>query len=249
MSRSEKPCAVLLVAASSLLVSQFAFADAPATPSPQPSDAALEAAAPPADAHCVPAWVIDAAGIRQLPERCVDNSATTEIGVSDPDSRCDPPWFIDAKGIRRARQECLRDPAQVAPAAPPGGVTGKSSPAPAASGSQPDACEQPDWVDQHGIKRLKMQCLGPETAAVPAPDGSTQNTEEAENCAQHYWVDQHGIKRLKMRCLGPSTSAAPVPALPSVTPGPSSHRKQTAHCTEPFWVDQHGIKRMKMQCL
>ena len=204
---SRKPWAAWLGAAGSLLVSQFAFADGTSAPPPQPADAPLEVAAAPANAHCVPAWVIDAAGIQQLPDHCLANDATDEIALPDSDAGCEPPWFIDATGIRRVRQECLRGTAQPAPAAPVGGAAAKRSPAPAASRSQSDGCEQPFWVDQHGIQRLKMRCLGAATAAEPDADGSAstpvsvQKTEEAETCAQPFWVDQHGIRRLKMRCL------------------------------------------------
>jgi hypothetical protein len=207
MNSSAKPCAALWVAAGSLLASQLAFAEERSLPSLQPSDVPLGAAAPPEDAHCIPSWVIDAAGTRRLPDRCLENGASSESAPADTDPRCDPPWFIDAKGIRRVRQECMRSPAQPAAAAPAGGIAAKGLLAPAASGSQPDVCEQPFWLDQHGIKRLKRQCLGPATAALPAPDAPArtlvplENTADARNCAPPFWVDQHGIKRLKRQCL------------------------------------------------
>jgi len=140
-----------------------------------------------------------------LPARCVENDATNE--VPGPDARCEPAWFVDGKGIRRARQECLRDSAQPAAAAPPNGVAAKSSSATAASGSQPDGCAQPYWVDQHDIKRLEMRCLGPSisAAAVPALASVTpvpsSDRKQVVDCTTPFWADQHGIKRMKMQCL------------------------------------------------
>src|SRR5688500_722344 len=103
MSGLNAPSFVSLVAGCLLLVSQAPLAGkAPASqvPPAQPSSTAMTLTAPIA-ADCIPAWVIDAAGIRQLPDRCIETTpaaANIEVAVPPEGDRCEPPWFVDSKG-------------------------------------------------------------------------------------------------------------------------------------------------------
>lgn len=76
-----------------------------------------------------------------------------------------------------------------------------------ATNGQRNGCEHPFWVDQHGIKRLKPQCLAPATSATPvsaplcrAPVTAPER-KAMRDCSQPICVDQHGIRRLKPHCL------------------------------------------------
>src|SRR5215510_1311716 len=96
--------ASLVVAACLLLANRGAFAGEPSPlspplpPSPQPSAGTLEAPAPATASHCIPAWVIDAAGTRQLPDRCIEDTVAPQIAVPAADDRCEQMWFVDAQG-------------------------------------------------------------------------------------------------------------------------------------------------------
>src|SRR3954468_14308807 len=85
---------------SGLAVANEPAASVPVSP-PAPSPPPMEAATP---SQCVPAWVGDASGIRQLPDRCPDPVAATDtaaLPAPSVDDPCDPPTFVDARGIQR----------------------------------------------------------------------------------------------------------------------------------------------------
>jgi hypothetical protein len=89
-------------------------------------------------------------------------------------------------------------------------------PAPNGSASTPvsvhnteaaESCAQPFWVDEHGIRRLKVRCLGPSTSAAPVPalpsvtPVPSSDRKQAVDCTNPFWIDQDSIKRLKPQCL------------------------------------------------
>src|SRR6188768_1710274 len=120
------------------LSSGLAVADEPAAPMPRSAQSPCPPPVETAPANCVPAWVIDASGVRQLPDRCPDpvaaadtaapaapsipsaaRTATTPAPAPAGDSCDDSPTFLDARGIRRVRPVCLAGSPAPAPAATP----------------------------------------------------------------------------------------------------------------------------------
>jgi hypothetical protein len=81
----------------------------------QPVDTA--APVPIADAAedgCVPSWLIDASGIRRLPDRCPNTApasaaAAPVVEAAAGSDSCAPSWVIDGKGIQRVRSGCAVD--------------------------------------------------------------------------------------------------------------------------------------------
>lgn len=83
---------------------------------------------------------------------------------------CQPPWYVDASGIQRLKPKCLDS--LVAPSAEtqethptnPGAARARARPSsppppnPDKSGSKDD-CKEPYWVDESGMRRLKLNCL------------------------------------------------------------------------------------------
>jgi hypothetical protein len=66
-------------------------------------------------------------------------------------------------------------------------------------------CTEPSWVDSRGIRRLRLDCLGPPAndASSGAPEASPppSSTHSAESCSPPYLVDSSGIRRLRPECL------------------------------------------------
>jgi len=95
MSGLNAPSFSLLVAGCLLLVSQAALAgDAPASQvlPAQPSSSTVMPLTSSMAADCIPAWLIDATGIRRLPDRCVETAtANIEAAVAPGHAPCDPP--------------------------------------------------------------------------------------------------------------------------------------------------------------
>jgi hypothetical protein len=161
MSGLNAPSFASLVAGCLLLVSQAPLAgNAPASqlPPAHSSSTAMPLTAPIA-ADCIPAWVIDAAGIRRLPDRCIETTPATahiEVAVPPENDRCEPPWFIDSKGKQRIRSECLEsNPSQASTAAGPAVAPRARS----EDRNTADCDRQPHWIDANGIRRLRQQCL------------------------------------------------------------------------------------------
>jgi hypothetical protein len=109
-------------------------------------------------------WVIDAEGIRRLPDRCpsaagpTDGEAATSASINAaPSELCDPPWFVDVMGIQRVRQQCLA--ADVEPPALASSVLSPSAPAPSEGLDAGSDCDPMYWVDVRGIQRLRVECL------------------------------------------------------------------------------------------
>jgi hypothetical protein len=168
MTTTAPPRLAWLIAISMLLSRQASAAgDAPVdhVASPQPTDltpAALGVGSVAAD--CIPAWVIDADGIRRLPDRCPSAAGTAAAEVATPSAArspaepepCEPPWFVDAVGIRRIRHECL-----AAEPEPPAATSSLVPSAPAALDGldAPSDCDPMYWVDGRGIQRLRPECL------------------------------------------------------------------------------------------
>ena len=129
------------------LSSGVSFADEPAPIAPAPCPPGTETVPAP----CIVVWVVDAAGIRQLPGRCLDIQAlanTAALGAASTAEPCESPTFVDARGIWRVRPECLNDTPS------PGSVV----PAAAAPPADP-RCDPPWYVDARGIRRLRQSCL------------------------------------------------------------------------------------------
>jgi hypothetical protein len=153
-------------------------------------------------------WVVDASGIRQLPDRCLDPNApaTTAaiVAASTEQQPCDPPTYVDAQGIRRVHPECLASPT------PPASSSAATPPA-APTSAEDQRCDPPWWLDEKGIRRLKMVCLnatdataraaaGPRTPPA-APATHAAQPPESNACDPPWYVDSRGIQRLQQDCL------------------------------------------------
>ena len=144
MHRSETPSLPLLLAAGLLLVNQAPGArNAPAgllklsEPTPLASEA--YAVAP----NCVPAWIIDASGIRRLPDRC---GAATE------------PAAAAAAGT--AAVVLAQPPANSGASKKPRSATpARGTAAGAARKRAGQHCSVPYWLDARGFRRLRPGCL------------------------------------------------------------------------------------------
>jgi hypothetical protein len=238
VGRWTTPGLAVMVAAGLALVGQAHVANGqsanPSAPTrPEGADGVQPGDTAPA---CVPVWVIDAAGITRLSERCPRTPiATTQSQAVAPaqDDDCDPPWFVDANGIRRLHMQCLdaapEPPAIIAPARPGPGATASAS----------DSCDPPWVLDANGIRRLHMQCLGlpPQQPALTAP--AVSSTSDA--CDPPWFLDANGIRRLHMQCLG----LAPTAMSSQTRDAPSS----ATGCEPPWWVDASGIRRLRPACL
>lgn len=202
MRMSGASFAGLFVLAGSLS-SAVSFADEPAPMAPSPCPTRTETT----PAHCILAWVVDALGIRQLPEGCLDSSApasTAALAAPSTEEPCDPPTFVDARGIRRVRRECLG----ALPSPAPVGRAGAAPPA-------DPRCDPPWRFDEKGIQRLKLECLStgsdvstamanaasqpPPAATSPAP--AAARPFEGNSCDPPWYVDARGIRRLRQNCL------------------------------------------------
>jgi hypothetical protein len=213
-----------VIAAGLLLLSQASRAGAASenqpAPAPQPCPPATATLATSAQllvVDCVPAWVIDAFGVRRLPDRCstadadaIDAAPTTpSAGAALPTAldRCDPPVFVDTKGILRIRPACLESTSTLSAPTPPSVSAATSTPSPPPTVADDAACDSPTFVDAKGIRRIRLSCLEsnrevPSTAAAPtilpaAGAGDSPTTD----CSPAYWIDANGIRRLRPRCL------------------------------------------------
>jgi hypothetical protein len=146
MPGSETPSLPLLLAAGLLLVNQApaargAPADSLQLLEPTPLVAEAYSVAP----NCVPAWLIDASGIRRLPDRC---GAATEPAASTAAAA-----LLQLPATSLAAQSTERAAAS-APVPARASARGKAR--------KPRAgqdCSDPFWLDARGIRRLRPGCL------------------------------------------------------------------------------------------
>jgi hypothetical protein len=105
---------------------------------------------------CIPAWTIDASGIRRLPDRCPDESAQPAAPA--------PVAADDALGAS-ARPERMRvsSAGVAASSAAPPSASAKATRRPARAATRmarsAARCEQPFWTDARGVRRLRPGCL------------------------------------------------------------------------------------------
>jgi len=179
MRGSDPPSLPLLLAAGLLLVNQ-APARGAITRSPMTSSLAREGTASvkladatpaPSDSYevapsCVPAWVVDASGIRRLPDRCGTTGASTApampAGVSlsplpapsapAPGAAVTPASSVPAANVPAANVPAASVPAVVTPARTV--IDARHVRARASK-----ECSPPTYVDQRGVRRLKPNCL------------------------------------------------------------------------------------------
>jgi hypothetical protein len=105
---------------------------------------------------CIPAWAIDASGVRRLPDRCPDESARSAAPA--------PVAADDALGASGQPERVRVSSAGVAAssaAAPSASAKATRRPARAATRTARGAagCEQPFWTDARGVRRLRSGCL------------------------------------------------------------------------------------------
>jgi len=207
-----------LFALAGWLSSGLAVADEPAAPVPPSVQSPCPPPAETTPSNCVPAWVIDASGVRQLPDRCLEPVAaadTAALSAPSVDDPCDPPTFVDAHGIQRVRPLCLAgspSPAPAALSAPPilSAPPKLAAPPTAATPAPTDrSCDDsPTFVDAHGIRRVRPVCLAgspaPAPAATPpaaAPPVAAAQSSAGESCDPPWYLDARGIRRLRVDCL------------------------------------------------
>jgi hypothetical protein len=105
-----------------------------------------------APSSCIPAWAIDASGIRRLPDRCPDESpasGASALAAADALSAAaapERPLVSNAGGV-------------VSSAAAPGSAKAKAKRRPARAAGATARCEQPYWTDARGVRRLRPACM------------------------------------------------------------------------------------------